>query len=162
MNKISLAIFQEDCCGCHACEVACRQEKAELSDGGLVRVLEKSPWYLPVYCHHCAKAPCLESCPVKAIYKDEEGTVLVEEKECIGCRECVGACPFGAMGFDEERQVALKCDLCKSRRQRGQAPACALVCPTSCILWGDTTELLRQKRFPKAHGEGSPDSWRNQ
>jgi formate dehydrogenase iron-sulfur subunit len=147
MKKLSLAIFQEDCCGCHACEVACKQEHRVVSGCGFVRVLEKSPRFVPVYCHHCAKAPCVEACPVKALYRDEKGLVLVEEKECIGCRECVGACPFGAMGFSEEKEVAAKCDLCRARLQEGKAPACALVCPTGCILWGDSTaELLKAKK----------------
>jgi Fe-S-cluster-containing dehydrogenase component len=41
------------------------------------------------------------------------------------------------MQFDEERDVALMCDLCYERLKRGEAPACSTVCPTRCILWGD-------------------------
>lgn len=148
MKKFSLAIFQKDCCGCHACEVACKQEHQEVSGDGFVRVIEKSPRFLPIYCHHCSKAPCVQSCPVKAISRDEQGIVLIDETECIGCKECVGACPFGAMGFHQEKEVAEKCDLCKSRLQKGGSPACASVCPTGCILWGDSTaELLKEKKF---------------
>ncbi len=146
MKRISLSIFKEDCCGCHACEVACKQEHAESYDNGFVKVIEKSPFFLPVYCRHCAKAPCIASCPVKAIYRDEQGVVLIEERECIGCRECVSACPFGAMSFSQQKGIAVKCDLCKPRLQKGQAPACALICPTGCILWGDPKQTLKRKR----------------
>lgn len=148
MNRLSLAIFQQDCCGCHACEVACKQEHQLASGDGFVKVLEKSPRFVPVYCHHCPKAPCVDSCPVKALYRDERGVVLVDDKQCIGCRECVSACPFGAMGFHQEKEVAAKCDLCSARIQEGRAPACASVCPTGCILWGESTaRLLKEKKL---------------
>ena len=142
MNKIRLTIFKEDCCGCHACEVSCKQEH-ELGVGPrFIRILEKSPTFTPVYCHHCSNAPCQKSCPVEAIYRDEQGVVLIQQEACIGCRECVLACPFGAMQFDDVGGTAAKCDLCLERLTQGQAPACSLVCPTGCISWGDTQSLL--------------------
>jgi Fe-S-cluster-containing dehydrogenase component len=142
MNKIRLTIFKEDCCGCHACEVSCKQEH-ELGVGPrFIRILEKSPTFTPVYCHHCSNAPCQKSCPVEAIYRDEQGVVLIQQEACIGCRECILACPFGAMQFDDVGGTAAKCDLCLERLTQGQAPACSLVCPTGCISWGDTQSLL--------------------
>ena len=49
MAKVSLMFYRKDCMGCHACEVACKQEH-ELSVGPrLVRVIEKSSDFFPVY-----------------------------------------------------------------------------------------------------------------
>jgi Fe-S-cluster-containing dehydrogenase component len=48
------------------------------------------------------------------------------------------------MQFDDAKEVAAKCDLCLERIQEGQAPACSLICPTGCIAWGDTTDLLNR------------------
>lgn len=137
MNGIALSFTDEDCCGCHACEVACKQEHLLLNGWGFVRVVERSPLFIPVYCRHCEDAPCMESCPVGAISRIEEGIVVVGEDKCIGCRECVTSCPFGAMRFREDKNVAAKCDLCVERLRRGQAPACAVVCPTGCISWSE-------------------------
>jgi Fe-S-cluster-containing hydrogenase component 2 len=63
--------------------------------------------YIPMTCQQCQDAPCLNVCPVKAISRDGESTqVTVDYDVCIGCRSCVGACPFGAMSFNPtDRQV---------------------------------------------------------
>jgi len=141
MGKTSLLIFKKDCMGCHACEIACKQEHGLGVGPRLIRVTEKSPDFIPTYCRHCAKAPCLESCPVEAIFRDDRGLVLINNDNCIGCRECLQACPFGAMQFDDDAELAVKCDLCVTRLNNNDVPACSQVCPTRCIFWGDTNTL---------------------
>jgi Fe-S-cluster-containing dehydrogenase component len=136
MEKISLLFSRKNCMGCHACEVACKQEHGLGVGPRLVRVLEKSPDYVPIYCHHCAKAPCRDVCPVEAIARNEQGIVLIDNDLCIGCRECLEACPFGAMQFDDRLEVAVKCDLCLHRLAENKQPACISVCPTACISLG--------------------------
>lgn len=133
MEKISLLFSRKNCMGCHACEVACKQEHGLGVGPRLVRVLEKSPDYIPIYCHHCAKAPCREACPVDAISRNEQAIVLIDNELCIGCRECIEACPFGAMQFEDNREIAVKCDLCIQRLAENKKPACMSVCPTACI-----------------------------
>lgn len=133
MKKISLVFNKQDCMGCHSCEVACKQEHGLAVGPRLVRVLEQSPSFIPIYCHHCAKPPCRDACPVEAITRNEQGIVLIDEDLCIGCRECLQACPFGAMQFDDFREMAVKCDLCIDRLSDQQQPACVGVCPTGCI-----------------------------
>lgn len=142
MAKYSLIFKKRDCMGCHACEVACKQEHHLPVGPRLVRVIEKSPDFIPIYCHHCAKAPCMEACPEKAIFKNELGVVLLRKELCIGCMACVEACPFGAMQFLEEENVAVKCDLCVHRIVEGKPPACATVCPTRCIVHGEAQKIV--------------------
>ncbi len=141
MAKISLVFLKKDCMGCHACEVACKQEHGLGPGPRLVRVIENSPDFMPVYCHHCAHPPCQAACPSDAIRRNDRGIVLLDGDLCIGCRECLQACPFGAMQFDEDNEVAIKCDLCIERLERGEQPACSSVCATRCIFWGDTRRL---------------------
>jgi NADPH-dependent glutamate synthase beta subunit-like oxidoreductase len=67
-----------------------------------------------------------------------EEMVIEEAKRCINCGSCcVQACPHGVMQFNHEIIKAVKCDLCVEKRGRNEAPACSLVCPTHCIVWGD-------------------------
>jgi Fe-S-cluster-containing dehydrogenase component len=134
-------IFRKDCAGCHACEIACKQEHGLGVGPRLIKVAEKFSDFIPTYCHHCTKAPCLESCPVEAIIRDERGLVLIHNELCIGCRECLEACPFGAMQLDDDADIAVKCDLCVARLNNGEVPACSKVCPTQCIFWGDSKKL---------------------
>ena len=142
MGKLGLMIYKRNCMGCHACEVACKQEHGLGVGPRLLRVIEQNPVFTPIYCHHCADAPCAESCPVDAIARNKQGIVLIDDEACIGCRECVEACPFGAMQFDDDKDIAVKCDLCIERLKNNEPPACTTVCGTQCIFWGDSKTLL--------------------
>ena len=144
MPVYTLIFRKKDCMGCHACEVACKQEHGLGVGPRLVQVLERAPDFHPVYCHHCANAPCKQACPVDAISTNAGGAVLIDDELCIGCRECLDACPFGAMQFSDEAGTAVKCDLCVHRLEEGLAPACAAVCATGCIDWGSTRKISRR------------------
>lgn len=144
MGKISLLVYEQECMGCHACEIACKQEH-QLDVGLLfIKVIERSPVYIPIYCHHCSDPPCMDACPMEAISQNEMGIVRVDGELCDGCKTCVEACPYGAIQFDDDRQVALMCDLCYERLENRMEPACSAVCPTRCILWGDEETIARQ------------------
>jgi molybdopterin-containing oxidoreductase family iron-sulfur binding subunit len=56
--------------------------------------------FLPRPCMQCDQPPCTDVCPVNATYKNEQGVVVVDYDQCIGCRYCITACPYGARTFD--------------------------------------------------------------
>ena len=86
----------------------------------------------PHICLFCDPAPCIDSCPTLALYRDDlSGCILLIEDECIGCSICVEACPFGAISMHPETMMALICDLC------GGDPACVQRCATSAITFTD-------------------------
>jgi formate dehydrogenase iron-sulfur subunit len=97
-------------------------------------------------CKHCVNAPCLEVCPTGAILRTEFDTVYINEPACNGCRDCVGACPFGVihMSEDPNRLVAQKCTFCYDRLKNGLTPACAQACPTQSIRFGEISQLKKQ------------------
>ena len=47
--------------------------------------------------------------------------------------------------FDENKEVAVKCDLCSQRLKNNEEPACSLVCSTRCIHWGGMTKITRER-----------------
>lgn len=130
MEKPILLLDLDLCTGCRACMVACSLAKEKTSSLSLsrLRVLKNEPVCLavPVICEQCAKAPCENACPVGAITRNPDTQALtVDREKCIGCKECVWACPFGAITVREG--LAVKCDLCDGD------PECSKVCTPGAI-----------------------------
>lgn len=141
-KKLTLNINNEICVGCYACEIACKQEHDLPIGPRLIHVHSEEPRqidgklqlrYRVEYCRQCNSAPCQAACPQNAIVTRDDGIVVIDEALCNGCGECVRACAFGAMQFDDTRNIALKCDLCIERLDKGLQPACISACPSHCI-----------------------------
>ena len=92
-------------------------------------------------CKHCVQAPCLEVCPTGAIIRTEFDTVVIQSDTCNGCRDCIGACPFGVIDINHVSNTAQKCTLCYDRTSVGLEPACSKACPTDSIQFGPISEL---------------------
>src|SRR5207247_333835 len=92
-------------------------------------------------CKHCKNASCLEVCPTGAITRTEFDTVFIQQDVCNGCRNCISACPYGVIGFNDQTGTVHKCTLCYDRLQTGMQPACAKACPTESIQFGYIEDL---------------------
>jgi formate dehydrogenase iron-sulfur subunit len=112
-------------------------------------------------CKHCARAGCLESCPTGAIVRTEFDSVYVQPDVCNGCGYCVVNCPFGVIDRREDDGRAWKCTLCYDRLKDNATPACAKVCPTDSIQFGDLDELRTRarKRVADLHERGLPEAY---
>jgi len=142
-----------DCCmGCHACEIACRQEHDLAYETGSkwCRVVTLKPRricdelhldYFPIMCVQCGDPLCMECCPVEAIGKREDGIVVVDKERCNGCGLCVYACPYGAMSFNEATRVAGKCNFCLERLEYGIEPSCVQHCIGGALRYVSREEL---------------------
>lgn len=146
------------CVGCKACQIACK-DKNDLPVGVIWRrVVEYGGgswiprdgimvpqgmfgYFLSISCNHCIEAPCVEVCPSGAMHKNEDGIVLVNKDNCIGCRYCEWACPYGAPQFNEEAGVMTKCNFCIDLLEQGQQPACVSSCPLRALEFGEIEEL---------------------
>lgn len=98
MNRY-IAINPTRCVACGTCRAECSEGhfKAGLLDEPRLALYESRDLVASVTCHHCAGAPCKRMCPVDAIRRDEDGCIRVDEHQCIGCKLCAVACPFGAI-----------------------------------------------------------------
>jgi formate dehydrogenase iron-sulfur subunit len=159
------------CVGCRSCEAACNKEQqlpapdAPFDDMSVFeekrRPTEKAytvvnrydvksgsdPVYRKIQCNHCNEPACLSSCFVNAYTKTKEGAVIYNPKVCVGCRNCLIACPFNVPGYSYSsalNPVVKKCIFCYDTRLKyGKPPACVEICPQQVLTFGHRNDLLK-------------------
>jgi Fe-S-cluster-containing dehydrogenase component len=94
-------------------------------------------FFVPKMCNHCRNTPCTQVCPVGASYQTEDGVIMVDAEQCIGCAYCVQACPYGSRFINPKTHTADKCTWCYHRITKGLLPACVEACPTQTRIFGD-------------------------
>jgi len=142
-------IDQSRCIGCEACVQACAECGTHRGQSliHLDRVdRAASTQTAPMVCMHCESPTCAQVCPADAIKQTEDGVVQSALKpRCIGCSNCVLACPFGVPKYVAEFDQMMKCDMCMDRTSEGYAPMCASVCPSEALWYGTSAEF-RERR----------------
>lgn len=153
MKKWNLIIDVAKCHDCNNCFLACKDEyvgndwlpysvgqpwhgqrwmnimRKERGQYPLVDVA-----YLPTPCMHCDNPSCREAAENGAIYKRDDGIVVVDPERAKGCKSLVDACPYGAMWWNDEKQVAQKCTFCAHLLDNGwETPRCVQACPTGAL-----------------------------
>lgn len=158
------------CIGCRTCMVACvvAHSGNDIFQGNpynftfnpKLHMVKTRKISVPVQCKHCENPACIEACPEKCISKKGDA-VVIDTKKCIGCKNCVEACNFGAIDMIEvweekaqkdgrPRIIANKCDLCYGIEG---GPACVSHCPTDCLRLveeEDVADCLKSKRVAQA------------
>jgi NADH-dependent fumarate reductase subunit E len=155
MKKVTMLTDIDLCVGCFACETACKQEHNLPVSTKWMHVVRVGPEeiagrlvmdFVPMHCRHCENPPCMKACPVDAITKRADGIVLYNEQLCIGCKQCIEACPFGAAQYNPDVQRAQACNLCYERIDHGLLPSCVQNCPTEALIFGSPEEYTKQRR----------------
>ena len=171
-RQTALMIDPDQCIGCRACQVACKQwneleahdttnrgsfeNPADLSSDlyNRIRFIEEESgasvsWhFFSQRCLHCSEAGCVTVCPSGALFHNQSGFVEFDREKCISCKYCLYACPFEIPRYDAEGRVS-KCHMCASRIANGLQPACSKVCPTGSIRYH-----LRDRVIADAKAEG--------
>ena len=170
MTRYVMSIDLRRCVGCQTCTAACKGANATPPGIQWRRVLDIETGefpdvrrtFLPVACMHCANPPCEAVCPTRATTRRADGLVAIDYDLCIGCANCVMACPYDARSIVHEPHfaygdtpmasevarldpdrigVSMKCTFCKDRidlaASTGQIPGVdhevTPACVNSCI-----------------------------
>lgn len=169
----SMLIDLKRCVGCHACSNSCKLANGtppgvlrcrvdRTTEGTYPNAVRR---ITPVACQHCDNPKCVEVCPTGASCKrEEDGIVVINKEDCIGCKSCMEACPYGvrylidlSAGYFGEaltayEQVAYadkvdktvdKCDFCLGRTADGETPqpACVAACVADARMFGTVEEI---------------------
>ena len=98
--------------------------------------------YVATLCNHCDDPACLDACEVDgAIYKREDGLVVIDPEKCTGCTNCVSACPYQAIYMNNALKIAQKCTGCAHLLDAGWTePRCVDACPTGALKFLEESE----------------------
>ncbi len=165
-RKFVMVIDLAKCANARKCITACQEGHHLPKDHEYMKVYlmqdsdKSAPYWFPKPCYHCDNPLCVSVCPVGATYKRSDGIVLVDNKQCIGCKFCMTGCPYSARIFawkhHEEFEVPVsynpensvpgqegtvsKCVFCSDRLKENKLPYCVDACPMGVIYFGDVNE----------------------
>lgn len=154
------------CNGCYNCQLVCKDEhvgndwmpyaKPQPDIGHFwMKVNEKvrgsvpkvKVSYVPVLCMHCDNAPCIGAVIAGAVYKRDDGLVIIDPEKAKGQKQIVDSCPYGAIYWNETLQLAQKCTGCAHLLDQGKPPRCVEACPTGALMFGEEEafkDLIRE------------------
>ncbi len=61
--------------------------------------------FMPVMCNHCDDAPCMQAAKNGAVTKRADGIVIIDPVKSKGQKQIAEACPYGAISWNEEKQI---------------------------------------------------------
>ena len=160
-----LLVDTKKCQGCGSCMLACSLVNEGVSDYNQARIqVIQNPFenwpndVLIAQCRQCKDPACVTACPEGALTADAANGYVrrVNREKCVGCGECVAACPFipsrcAVLPDRRNNDKSRKCDLCAGAPYHwdsaGGGPkgkqACVAVCPMKAIKF--SKEIPEQK-----------------
>ena len=170
MAKV-LVIDYTICNGCYNCQVACKDEHVgndwspiakpqpdtgqfwnKITDKVRGQVPKVKVTYLHSICQHCDDAPCIPACNVDAVYRRDDGAVIIDPDKCRGNQLCLEACPYeDVIYFNDSLNIAQKCTFCAHLLDDGWTePRCVDACPTGAFRFGDESDPEIQALIARA------------
>lgn len=147
------------CSGCHGCQIACKDEHCgnewppyaaaqpesgqfwckvdQTTHGQVPRVRVE---YRVSMCRHCEECALVKAAP-EAVYRRDDGLVIIDPKKASGRSDLVDKCPFDAVYWNEELSLPQKCTGCAHLVDAGENPRCVDACQTGGLRFGEVEEF---------------------
>jgi protein NrfC len=156
-SKGYIVVDSKKCSGCTSCMLACSlvNEGEENLSLARIQIMQTSFGRFPddisiQQCRQCVIAPCVEACPVNALFIDaKNGNIRrIDKTKCKdyqtksnGCQRCNEACPYrpNMALWNHEKKIAAICDLCADAQYWNEKggpegkQACVELCPMKAI-----------------------------
>ena len=178
MNKWNLIIDISKCHSCNNCFLACKDEffendflpysAAQPRHGHRwIDILRKERGqypkvdvaYLPKSCMHCDDADCIKSAKNGAVYKRDDGIVIIDPLKAKGQKAVVDSCPYGVIFWNDELELPQKCTFCAHLLDEGwKIPKCVQVCPTGAMEFlhvedSEMRQMVKSQNLETLHPE---------
>lgn len=148
------------CNGCYNCQVSCKDEHVD-NDWGKYAAPQPDTgqfWlhlqetthgqtpkvtveYDVTMCMHCGdQAPCLKVAKDGAVYRRDDGLVIIDPTLAKGQKQIVEVCPYGAVYWNEALEIPQKCNGCAHLLDKGLEPRCVDACPTEALRYGEESD----------------------
>ena len=166
--RYGIAIDSRMCMGCYCCVMACKDEHCGFATAlSAAKPMMGQHWMdlrewergdnsrrikvatVPTPCSHCQNPACMAAATVEgAVYKREDGIVIIDPVKAKGQKQIVDACPIGAIYWNEELQLPQKCTMCAELLDdpeylaylgdpKLKKPRCVEACPNNALFFGD-------------------------
>ena len=160
MTRYGILVNIDKCNGCYNCYMACRDEFTGNDYPGysvalpedskaFMKVVEKERGtvpkvkvdYIAIPCMQCSDAPCVNKSQNGAVYRRDDGIVIIDPEKAKGDKDIVNNCPHRLITWNEEKQVAQKCTFCAQALDKGwKEPRCVEACPAGALVFGNLND----------------------
>jgi Fe-S-cluster-containing dehydrogenase component len=157
MTRYGMIIDVEKCTGCYSCFLACKDEFCENDYPGYsapqpakghywmnLVSLERGTYpkvkldYIPTPCQQCENASCIAGGTDGAVYRRDDGIVMIDPEKAKGQKDILSSCPYRVIYWNDEENVPQKCNFCAHLLDEGwKEPRCVETCPTGALVFGD-------------------------
>lgn len=155
MKQWYMVIDVAACQDCNSCLMACKDEHVDNVWTGYTGAQPRRGHYwidvarhergqypridvsfCPTPCQHCENAPCIKA-GNGAVTRREDGIVMIDAEKSKGNEDLAASCPYGAIYWNSEENVAQKCTMCAhlldSEDWLPGVPRCVHNCPTGSL-----------------------------
>lgn len=155
MKEWTFIVDNTKCHNCNNCLMACKDEHIKNDWGSIAAPQPEHGHYwinlehkergnyplidtvhLAVPCQHCDDPDCVKAAKNGAIYKREDGIVIIDPEKAKGQLDLVDACPYGCIYWNDELATAQKCTMCAHLLDDGwEKPRCVQACPSGALTF---------------------------
>jgi Fe-S-cluster-containing dehydrogenase component len=176
MVRYGMVMDVTRCNGCYNCFLACKDEHCgndfppyslsqPMTGHYWMRINEKERGkypkvkvaYTAIPCMHCDNATCVIIAQDGAIYKRDDGIVLIDPEKAREQKNLLSSCPYRVIYWNEEMKIPQKCTLCAHLLDQGwKEPRCVEACPTEALVFGDLEDPNSKVARLVASGKTEP------